>query len=399
MKTTLLTFIALSVSNLIYSQCDGRYQEDIFPDWNVVTVEYSDVYDWSPSDSGLDMDIYFPEADDFTNRPLIIFAHGGSFNAGNKDNPEVVALCQSFVKKGYVTASIQYRLTSELSLLDSNIMIQTVFNAISDMKAAIRFFRQDVSLNNNTYGIDSSQIFIGGYSAGAITAINLAFLNYQEEIPNYLQSFVDAAGGIEGNSGNSGYSSNPKAVISLAGAIYLKSFLDNQDVPIVSAHAQDDTTVPYECDNALGLNFLPVLCGSSELHSTAESFEILNELHTFESGGHIAPVSPTNFSNVTLPLITDFLYSLLDCNQSSISINENNMFDVLVYPNPSYGNITIQTSEVNFDLKIYNILGELVLSQKNIHSKRLNLQALKPGVYSLNIKSNNKQENRKLILH
>ena len=216
MKTTFLTFLLLSVSTFVYSQCDGRYQDDIFTDSDVVTVEYSDVYDWSLLDSGLDMDIYLPQGDEQTNRPLIIFAHGGSFYVGNKNNPEMIALCQAFAKKGYVTASIQYRLTSQLSLLDSNVMIQTVFNAISDMKAAVRYFRQDVTLNNNTYGIDSSQIFIGGYSAGAVAAINLAFLNQEEEIPAYLQPFIDNAGGMDGNSGNPGYSSKAKGVISFS---------------------------------------------------------------------------------------------------------------------------------------------------------------------------------------
>ena len=399
MKTTFLTFLLLSVSTFVYSQCDGRYQDDIFTDSDVVTVEYSDVYDWSLLDSGLDMDIYLPQGDEQTNRPLIIFAHGGSFYVGNKNNPEMIALCQAFAKKGYVTASIQYRLTSQLSLLDSNVMIQTVFNAISDMKAAVRYFRQDVSLNNNTYGIDSSQIFIGGYSAGAVAAINLAFLNQEEEIPAYLQPFIDNAGGMDGNSGNPGYSSKAKGVISLAGAVYLKSFIDSQDVPIVSVHAEDDQTVAYNCDNALGLTLLPIICGSGEVHSAAESLEINNDLYTFESGGHLAPISAVNFSTVSVPFITDFLYTLLDCNQTTISVNENANFDVLFYPNPSNGNLTIQTSETNIDLKIYNTLGKLVFTKTDFNSQKLNLHDLKSGVYSVIISSNNRQENRKLILY
>lgn len=399
MKTTFLTFLLLSVSTFVYSQCDGRYQDDIFTDSDVVTVEYSDVYDWSLLDSGLDMDIYLPQGDEQTNRPLIIFAHGGSFYVGNKNNPEMIALCQAFAKKGYVTASIQYRLTSQLSLLDSNVMIQTVFNAISDMKAAVRYFRQDVSLNNNTYGIDSSQIFIGGYSAGAVAAINLAFLNQEEEIPAYLQPFIDNAGGMDGNSGNPGYSSKAKGVISLAGAVYLKSFIDSQDVPIVSVHAEDDQTVAYNCDNALGLTLLPIICGSGEVHSAAESLEINNDLYTFESGGHLAPISAVNFSTVSVPFITDFLYTLLDCNQTTISVNENANFDVLFYPNPSNGNLTIQTSETNIDLKIYNTLGKLVFTKTDFNSQKLNLHDLNSGIYSVIISSNNRQENRKLILY
>jgi dienelactone hydrolase len=399
MKTTLFAFLFLMVSSLVYGQCDGRYQEDIFTDSEVVTVEYSDVYDWSILDSGLDMDIYLPQGDDFSNRPLIIFAHGGSFYVGNKNNPEAIAFCESFARKGYVTASIQYRLTSQLSLLDSNVMIQTVFNAISDMKAAIRYFRKDVSLNNNTYGIDTSQIFIAGYSAGAITAINLAFLNQEEEIPSYLQSFVDNAGGLEGDSGNPGYSSKPKAVASLAGAVYLPSFLDAQDVPIVSVHATDDETVSFDCDYALGLTFLPVLCGSGELHSVAESVAITNSLYTLESGGHLAPVTPSNFSDISVPFISDFLYSLLDCSQTTISVSELSPLDLVVYPNPSNGIVTVQSSQTNFDLKIYNTVGELVFSSHDIRSIQLNLNNWSSGIYSLIISANNRFENRKLILH
>lgn len=398
MKTTFFALIFLTVSSLGHGQCDGRYQEDIFSDSEVVTVEYSDIHDWSALDSGLDMDIYLPQGDDFTNRPLIIFAHGGSFYLGNKNNPEAIAFCESFARKGYVTASIQYRLTSQLGLLDSNVMIQTVFNAISDMKAAVRYFRKDVSLNNNTYGVDTSQIFIAGYSAGAVTAVNLAFLNQQEEIPSYLQSFVDNAGGIEGDSGNPGYSSSVKAVVSLAGAIYLPSFLDSQDVPIVSVHAQDDETVSFDCDHALGLTFLPILCGSGELHSVAESVEITNSLYTLESGGHLGPLTPSNFSDISIPFISNFLYSLLDCNQTTISVGELSALDLIVYPNPSNGIVNIQSDHLISDLKIYNTLGKLVFSSRDIRSKQLNLNNWAPGVYSLNARVNNRQENRKLIL-
>ena len=72
------------------------------------------------------MDVYTPDGDSYTERPLIIFAHGGSFWSGNKTNPMMVALCESFMKRGYVAASIQYRLTSIWNLTDSMHMLQTV---------------------------------------------------------------------------------------------------------------------------------------------------------------------------------------------------------------------------------------------------------------------------------
>jgi len=56
------------------------------------------------------MDIYQPTGDIETARPLIIWAHGGSFQSGTSADADVVALSQAFAKKGFVCASINYRL-------------------------------------------------------------------------------------------------------------------------------------------------------------------------------------------------------------------------------------------------------------------------------------------------
>ena len=39
-------------------------------------------YDWSPSNPGLEMDVYTPLNDTANNRPLLIFAHGGVYIEG-----------------------------------------------------------------------------------------------------------------------------------------------------------------------------------------------------------------------------------------------------------------------------------------------------------------------------
>ncbi|MGB2458349.1 MAG: carboxylesterase family protein, partial [Flavobacteriales bacterium] len=247
MKYVLLALLFL-ISSQLFSQCDGRYETEIFDEVSKTIVEYTDVYDWSALDSGLDMDIYQPVGDTATNRPVLIFAHGGVYVTGNKNNPPMVSLCEAFAKRGYVTASIQYRLTSSLSLLSPNasdIFSQTVLNSVSDMKAAVRYFRKDVAENNNTYGINPDFIFVGGYSAGAVTAAHLSVID-DNQVPAEFQSFYDEAGGIEGNSGNSGYSSEVSGAILLAGAINTLDFIDADDEPIVSLHASDDNTVSYE---------------------------------------------------------------------------------------------------------------------------------------------------------
>ena len=60
------------------------------------------------------MDVYSPADDDFNSRPLIFFMYGGSFIGGSKTNPTMVDLCETFAKRGYVTASINYRLAEDI---------------------------------------------------------------------------------------------------------------------------------------------------------------------------------------------------------------------------------------------------------------------------------------------
>ena len=378
MKYVLLALLFL-ISSQLFSQCDGRYETEIFDEVSKTIVEYTDVYDWSALDSGLDMDIYQPVGDTATNRPVLIFAHGGVYVTGNKNNPPMVSLCEAFAKRGYVTASIQYRLTSSLSLLSPNasaIFSQTVLNSVSDMKAAVRYFRKDVAENNNTYGINPDFIFVGGYSAGAVTAAHLSVID-DNQVPAEFQSFYDEAGGIEGNSGNSGYSSHVSGAILLAGAINTLDFIDADDEPIVSLHASDDNTVSYECANALGNASLPYLCGSGKIHEELENVGVINDLYTFPSGGHTAPI--LDIDGTAAPFISDFLYNLI-CQSTSVNDQESPLFSV--YPNPCQNYINIENLNRINSVVIVDMLGNIVLeSQLNTGVNQINTSALSKGVY------------------
>ena len=374
-----LLVLLFIMSTELFSQCDGRYENEIFDEVSKTIVEYTDVYNWSALDSGLDMDIYQPVGDTVTNRPVLIFAHGGVYVAGNKNNPPMVSLCEAFAKRGYVTASIQYRLTSSLSLLSpdaSDIFSQTVLNSVSDMKAAVRYFRKDVAENNNAYGINPDFIFVGGYSAGAVTAAHLSVID-DNQVPAEFQSFYDLAGGIEGNSGNSGYSSEVSGAILLAGAINTLDFIDADDEPIVSLHASDDNTVSYECANALGNASLPFLCGSGKIHEELENVGVINDLYTFPSGGHAAPIS--DIEETAVPFISDFLYDLI-CQSTSVDDKESPLFSV--YPNPCQNYINIENLNRINNVVVIDLLGNIVSEiQLKSGANQINTSALSEGVY------------------
>jgi len=141
MKNLIFTITFSLIINSAFSQCNGRYDSEIFTSVSKTTVNYSDVY----INSHHEMDIYTSDGDTEINRPLILFMHGGSFTAGSKEELDCVDFCESFAKRGYVTASVNYRLSSNPInfMLDQELQFRTVFKSIADVKSAIRYFRKD----------------------------------------------------------------------------------------------------------------------------------------------------------------------------------------------------------------------------------------------------------------
>jgi acetyl esterase/lipase len=127
----------------------------------------------------LRMDIYQPAGDTVKRRPLIVFAHQGGFFLGSKTDAYMVAVCTRLARLGYVTASMEYRLgfaaTGLAQPADTTGLAQAAIRGMQDMKAAVRFFRQDAA-TAKTYRVHASYIAVGGSSAGAFMALETGYL-------------------------------------------------------------------------------------------------------------------------------------------------------------------------------------------------------------------------------
>ncbi len=386
MRNFYLFILVLFSANI--SAQNTRYLDDVFSSVNTTTLEYSSTYN-------LDAKVYEPVGDNETNRPLIIFAHGGSFIGGSLNNPTMVDLCESFAKKGYVTASIQYRLGTVVDMLDSLNMIDVVMKALGDAKAAVRYFRMDAA-NGNTFNIDPNTIFFGGNSAGAIIGCHLGILTDMNEVNSdpYLVNIVNNNGGFEGNSGNSGYSSEVTAIINLAGAINKTSWIGASDKPIVSCHGDLDGTVPYQCGNALGMGTLPVLCGSGSMKPFLDQNNVVNDLLLFPNEDHCPwSTNPTKMNEVIV-FVKNFLYQLL--NPASISSSKDVFFEVS--PNPSSGVFSLSTNEKNLSVVIVNSVGQITKNILCADNCLIDLSSLPSGLYTLVAKGTHETFKKKLIL-
>ena len=115
----------------------------------------------------LDMDIYLPAGDGAGARPLLLMMHGGSFFIGNKEEKGQAGWCEYFASLGYVAVSINYRLGFHPTKKD---LATAEVRALEDADAAL-----DYLLGRGDLRIDPDHIFAAGTSAGAMTALRLAF--------------------------------------------------------------------------------------------------------------------------------------------------------------------------------------------------------------------------------
>ena len=350
----------LSISIFNYGQCNGRYQTEIFNTVSVSTVNYSDVY----NDSYHKMDIYSPNGDTVTNRPVIIYLHGGVFTTGNKNLPDCVDFCTAYAKKGYVAISANYRLSSNpvLFALDTEEQYNTVLKSVSDIKAAVRYLRKGHD-NGNSIGIRPDGIFLAGYSAGAVLAIHLDYLDEISDLPTSpinVQDLVSNIGGsLEGDAGNNGYSSEVSGIVSFAGGINNLSWIDSNDKPIVFVHGTNDFTVNYNCGPGINIPTVLNLCGMNAMKPVLDNADILNDTLIFNVGHSWAGTGNANpLFTQAVDFSTDFIYSLLPCNNSSLVITENENV-VKQYPNPANDIVHFSSGKIIEEIVIYNQIGQI----------------------------------------
>jgi len=276
--TWLIFFIATWVPAVLWTadlEGQTRYWDEVF---SGVAVDSGVLFGANVNLAGqvqlLRLDCYQPIGDASLKRPLLVWAHGGGFVAGNRSDLKAKAMCTAYAKRGYVAASVDYRYgvadtTNPVSYMES------ILRTVQDAKAAVRFFRKNAS----AYRVDTTRIFFGGSSAGGVTALLMAYWD-QDEIPKGLNPEV---GGLEGNSGNSGYASAVHAVLNCWGGIPDTSWIDAGEPPVAGFHGMLDQTVPY--DIGLSKGGFP-LYGSKAVCRIASRLCIYNELSLQPSMKH-----------------------------------------------------------------------------------------------------------------
>lgn len=260
--TAVLTaLIVLGLAATAMAKKDKRYRDDVF---KRVSVTRDITYGQAPASGPygeaeeLKLDLFQPKNDDLVRgRPVLIFAHGGGFTGGDKASGPAPVLAKEYAKKGYVTASINYRLNGPpTGCTGANGVTPECYaaaiDAVHDGQAAVRWFR----VNSRDLAVDKKRIGFGGESAGAILACGVGVL---EDDP--------------GSSGNAGPSSTVQAVVSISGGLPGGLFVDSNSAPMLLFASTGDPVVPYSW--------------SVETRDALTSYSVASQLTTFNSPVHV----------------------------------------------------------------------------------------------------------------
>jgi len=260
-------------------------------------IPYGTATSFSGNQVELLLDLYKPIGDDNCRRPLLVMVHGGGFIAGDRHDFDVVQICQEMAARGYVTASIEYRLglhplafyqpyalcndainpvgiSKCIYMADTLEFYRGMYRATQDLRGAIRFLKGRHDLDST----DVHNVFVGGSSAGAITALHTALIDQPSKVPPFTGAVADAPlpdgdltscvpapglrsrpdlGDFEGAMNLNGHDSRVQGVASFMGAIFDTGILDEHSPPLYLYHRSDDLVVAEQLGAAL--RHLPIL--------------------------------------------------------------------------------------------------------------------------------------------
>lgn len=362
-----------------------RYLNPVFTSVNTTTdIVYGNALNYLGVNEELRLDLYQPANDIANKRPLIIYLHGGGFTDANQTKSllHIVAFCDSFALRGYVVASIDYR-------LDTSISHRAIINAMHDARAAVRFFKANASV----YKIDTSRIFMGGESAGAVSSLNVNYINKAEEVLYPDVAPFSNTETVEGNSGTPGYSSKTAATLCFCGGTQTiasdplfnsLAIEDSSDPPLLLVHGSADNIIPVQ----YGL----------EVSIRSTDVGVPNLFYPFHGATHCPWFYPLANSWAYLDTLIDYTSTFLYAAVGSVTALDKGTEQkelIKVFPNPAkdYINMVFENNTEPDDISMFNSIGENVLIdplKTKGNSFSFDIGNLPSGIYFIHGKNDDK---------
>lgn len=225
------------------------------------------------------LDLYMPATRN--KNTAIMFIHGGGFKAGDKS--EMTTHAKHFATQGFVTTSVNYRLSLDYAYPA----------AINDVTDALNWMKEKA----NAYGYNPDQIVLVGYSAGGTLALNVG-LNHA----NKVVAVVSVAG-----------ISDISALIENATIPELKTdinkYMDGKDPalasPISQANEQSPPVLLFHGDSD---GLIPI-SQSIALADKLKQNNVPVTLNVFHGAGHEIMLPNKHLAEL-LNVLTDFILTI-----------------------------------------------------------------------------------------
>jgi hypothetical protein len=354
-----------------------------------LNVIFANATDYTGSNQNLKLDVYYPNPaiDAMPLRPFILLIHGGSFVSGTK--AKLTQECIEFAKRGFVAATINYRIGVDCNT-DNISLEKAEYRAQQDAHAALRYIVQNAA----SFGIDTSWIFAGGESAGAVTALGLVY-NSQSEWNSFTPGIQTALGNLNTSGNTLTNVFSLKGIFNNWGGMAKDVIQTNEMLPMVSFHGDADNTVPIDSANAGGCINNINTYGSRPLHNLLISNAVCSELTVKPAGGH--GVYKDSLGTIFRVGRACCFFKSLFCNNcvsffqtDSVPANcslttgtdePSNENISRVFPNPFTGFIQITNLQATETCLLFNQLGQTIYCGKSISTN--NFSSLFPGIYYL----------------
>lgn len=293
-----LLFGALSFVAQSQTCSDCRYLSPVFDSVTMETVHFGAGTRANGDTQQLYMDIYQPYGDTLSSRPVALFAFGGGFITGSRDDWYVKLVCEHLARTGYVAVSIDYRIYDNIAQMVTEIFsafptqqMRIFFRPMQDMRGAVQYLKADFSELGNNYRIDTNLILIGGASSGAITSLMTAYCDKASEMAEMgggSLTPLNALGGFYSSTGfYPNYSWRVAGTFNVAGALINANWIEPGDVPVICAHGDADQVVPYKKGGFSGLTLGTFdMEGSYLVDSVARAKGVCSYLYTMEGKDH-----------------------------------------------------------------------------------------------------------------
>ena len=241
----------------------------------IKNIEYKNI-----DGKSLQLDIYRPR--NLTDTvPLLVFIHGGAWKGGKRSDYLVYLV--DFAKRGYVTATVSYRLLAD-----------SVWPACAeDIRDALKWFFD----NGNNYGYDPDRIaLVGGSAGGHLAMLGGYGWGKTEEGNDSTESHrVKAVVDIYGPADlTTEYARNHPLVTSLIARPYDESpelyreaspvsYLDKTDPPTLILHGTSDRLVPVSQSDDLKhrLDTLGVPCEYHRLPLWPHTMDMVERVNLY----------------------------------------------------------------------------------------------------------------------